>query len=105
MDGQDEQDDFKFEILLILFILSIPANSSCRKIELEVDSQSVDAFGGLHDGLGDGRVRVDDAPQLFGRRFEVEGDDGLVDDLGRVRADDVDAEQLVVLRLADDLDE
>src|ERR1044071_2004349 len=70
-----------------------------------MDRQPVDAFGGLHDGLGDGRVRVDDAPQLFGRRFEVEGDDGLVNDLGRVRADDVDAQQLVVLRLADDLDE
>src|ERR687893_2700347 len=67
--------------------------------------QAVDAFGGLHDGLGDGRVRVDDAAQLVGRRFEVERDDRPVDDLGRVRADDVDAEQLVVLRLADDLDE
>src|ERR671921_1039433 len=70
-----------------------------------MDGQPVDTFGGLHDGLGDGRVRVDDAPQLVGRRFEVERDDGLVNDLGRVRADDVDAQQLVVLRLADDLDE
>ena len=72
---------------------------------LEVNRQPVDAFGGLHDGLGDGRVRVDDAAQLFGRRFEVERDDGLVDYLCRVRADDVHAEKLVVLRLADDLDE
>src|ERR1051325_2949001 len=67
--------------------------------------QAVDAFGGLHDRLGDGRVRVYDTAQLFRRRFEVQGDYGLVDYLGRVRADDVDAEKLVVLRLADDLDE
>ena len=58
---------------------------------LEVYGQTVDAFGGLHDGFGDGRVRVYDAAQLFGRGFEVERDDGLVDYLGRVRADDVDA--------------
>src|SRR5919112_3762132 len=70
-----------------------------------MNRQAVDALGRLHDGLGDGRVRVDDAPQLFGRGFEVERDDGLVNHLRRVRADDVDAQQLVVLRLADDLDE
>src|ERR1700759_4693432 len=70
-----------------------------------MDGQAVDAFGGLHDGLGDGRVRVYDLAQLFRRRFEVERDDGLVDYLGRVRADGVDAQKLVILRLADDLDE
>ena len=67
--------------------------------------QAVDAFGGFHDGLGDGRVRVDGAAQLFSRGFEVERDDSLVDDLGRVRADDVDAQKLVLARLGDDLDE
>src|ERR1044072_8778262 len=70
-----------------------------------MNSEPVDAFGGLHDGLRDGRVRVDDAAQLVGGRFEMERDDGFVNDFGRVRADDVDAEQLVVLRLADDLNE
>src|SRR2546423_2503978 len=35
----------------------------------------------------------------------MERDDGLVDYLGRVRADDVYAEKLVVARLAHDLDE
>jgi hypothetical protein len=36
-----------------------------------MDGQTVDAFGGLHDGLGDGRVRVYDSAELFGCRFEV----------------------------------
>src|ERR1700755_2871101 len=70
-----------------------------------MDGQPVDAFGGLHDGLGDGRVRVYDAAEFFGGRFEVERDDCLVDYLGRVRPADVNAEKLVVLRLAHDLHE
>ena len=55
--------------------------------------------------LGHRRVGVDGEHHLFDRRFELDRGDALGDDLGRVRADDVDAEDLAVLRVRDDLDE
>ncbi len=51
------------------------------------------------------RVGVDRADQLFDRAFELQCDGRFGDELGRARADHVDAEDLVVLLLEDDLDE
>ena len=51
------------------------------------------------------RVAVDDPRDLGVAALERADVDELLDQLGRPRADDVAAEQLAVLRLADDLDE
>ena len=56
-------------------------------------------------GLGHGRMGVDRAHQLLDRALEPQRQRRLGDQLGRARADHVDAEHLVVLLLGDDLDE
>src|SRR5580698_10360564 len=48
---------------------------------------------------------VDDVRQLFGGTLQLQSHDGFGDHLGGVRADDVDAQDLAVLGVADDLDE
>ena len=65
----------------------------------------MDAFGGFHDGFGDGRMSVHDAAEFVGGGFEGHGDAGFGQQFGGVRADDVDAEDLVVFLFGDDLDE
>src|ERR1043165_5998223 len=67
--------------------------------------QMVHVFRGFHDCFGDGRVRVNRAAQLFCGRLQLHPDAGFGENLGRVRADDVNAQNLVVLGFADDLDE
>ena len=70
-----------------------------------MNRQVVYTFGGFHDGLADGWVGVDDAAEFVRCGFEGHGDAGLGEEFGGVRADDVDAEDLVVFFLGDDLDE
>ena len=61
--------------------------------------------GGFHDGLGIGGVRVHGVEDLFLGRFELLGHHQLGDQLGRLRADQVGAQQLAVLGVEDELDE
>lgn len=63
------------------------------------------AFGGFHYCFGNCRVGVDDAAELVGCGFECHSDAGFGEQLGCVRADDVDSEDFVVFFLGDDLDE
>ena len=55
--------------------------------------------------FGEGRVGVDRQIHLFHRKLVLPRDGQLVNQLGRVCADDVRAEDLAVLGVADDLDE
>src|SRR5216684_72103 len=48
---------------------------------------------------------VDGPHQVFDRRFKFHGDDGFGDKLRRLWADDVDAENLTVVSVRDNLDE
>src|SRR5881392_3555598 len=50
-------------------------------------------------------MRVDRADQLLDGAFELQRERRFGDELGRARADHVDAEDLVVFLLGDDLDE
>src|SRR5262245_40900286 len=59
----------------------------------------------LSDSLRHRRVRVDRPDQFFDRALETQRQRRLGDELGRARTDHVDAEDLVVLLLRDDLDE
>ena len=59
----------------------------------------------LADRLRHRRMRVDRADQLLDRALEPERQRRFGDELGRARADHVDAEDLVVLLVGDDLDE
>ena len=67
--------------------------------------RAVHGVRGFAHRLRHRRVRVDRADQLFDRALEPHGERGLGDELGRARADHVDAEDLVVLPVGDDLDE
>src|SRR5437868_1046484 len=71
----------------------------------EVDRSTVDGEGGLAEHLRERRVGVCRAADLPRRRLEGEGERGLGDEVGRVRPDDVDAEGVAGLRVADDLRE
>ena len=61
--------------------------------------------GGFHDGLGIGRVRVHGVEDLFLGGLELLGHHQLGDQLGRLRADQVGAQELAVLGVEDELDE
>ena len=61
--------------------------------------------GGLHDGLGIGRVRVHGVEDLLLGGLELLGHHQLGDQLGRLRADQVGAQELAVLGVEDQLDE
>lgn len=67
--------------------------------------QIVHAFGGFHYGFADGWVGVHYAAEFVGGGFKGHGDAGFGEQLGCVRADDVDAEDLIVFLFGDDLDE
>ena len=58
---------------------------------------ALDILGRFHDGFGEGRVGVDRVHQLIDRGLQLDGDAGFVDQVGGVRADDVDAQNLAVL--------
>ena len=68
-----------------------------------MNRQVVDAFGGFHDRFADGWVSVNDAAEFVCSDLESHCDAGFCEEFGRVRADDVNAEDLVVLFLSDDL--
>src|SRR5262249_27437509 len=72
---------------------------------LQVYARPMRRVGGLSNRFGERRVRVDRANQLLDRRFEPQRHRGLGHQLGRARADHVDAKQLVVFLLRDDLHE
>src|SRR6187200_2935511 len=74
-------------------------------VRLPVDEPAVRGAGGLHDGLRERRMAVDDAGDLAVAALERLGVDELLDELRRPGADDVAADHLAVLRVADDLDE
>src|SRR5664280_1979440 len=81
------------------------STSTARRTPLAVDVLAVDSLRRLMHGFRQSRMRVDRADHLLGRRFEPEEGAALRDELGGMRADDVDAEDLVVLRVGDDLHE
>src|SRR2546430_1081701 len=72
-------------------------------LSLNMNRLSMHPFGGFHDCFRDGRMRVHRVAQLFGRRLELHGDASFGNQFSRVRTDDVYAQDLVVLRFADDL--
>src|SRR3954466_13302761 len=59
----------------------------------------------LHDRLAERRVAVDDARELRVAALQQLDVDELLDELRRLRADDVAAQQLAVALVADDLDQ
>ena len=61
--------------------------------------------GGFHERLGEGRVAVNGAGDVFGAGAELERQHGLGDHLGRARADDVHAQDAVGPLVGDELDE
>src|SRR3954465_5656383 len=69
------------------------------------DQPAVGGARGLHDALGERRVAVDDARDLGVAALEELDVDELLDELGGAGADDVAAEHLAVLLVADDLDD
>src|SRR5258706_8735189 len=71
----------------------------------EVDRATVDRERGLADDLAQGRVGVGRTSDLPWRGVELEGEARLGDEVRRVRPDDVDAECVTGLRVADDLRE
>src|SRR4051794_33954342 len=72
---------------------------------LPVDQPAVGGAGGLHDRLRQRGMPVDGPRDLAVAALERLGVDELLDELGRARADDVAADQLAVLLVADDLDQ
>ena len=82
-----------------------PALSSARHPTSRVDHPAERIERRLGDRLGQRRMRVDRQIDFFDRELVLARDDELVDQLRRVRADDVRAEDLAVLRVANDLHE
>ena len=60
-------------------------------------------LGGFHHRLGKRRVGVDGPGDRFAGRFELECGARFSDQLSRFRTDDVDAEELVVFLVGDEL--
>src|SRR4051794_37669481 len=69
----------------------------------EVDRPPVDGEGRLADDLRQRRMGVGGAADLPGRGLELEAERGLRDEVGRVWADEMDAERVPGLGVADDL--
>src|SRR5690242_8686499 len=72
---------------------------------LYVDLQTSDAGEGVAHSLPDRGMRVNHVHHVVDGAFQVQGGGSLGEDFGCERADDVDAQHLSVLFLADDLDE
>src|SRR6267142_2902606 len=66
---------------------------------------SVRGVRGFADGLGEGRMRVNRPDELLNRAFEPQRQHRLGDQLRRSRPDHVDAEDLIVFPVGDDLHE
>src|SRR5918999_3788433 len=82
--------------------LDRPPESMVRDA-LAVDEPAICGPGGLHHGLGQRRGAVDDPRDLREAALEQLRVHELLDQLGRARADDVAADHLAVLLVADDL--
>lgn len=67
--------------------------------------QIMHAFGGFHHGFAYCRVSVHYSAEFVGCGFERHADAGFGEEFGGVRADNVNAEDLVVFLLGDDLHE
>lgn len=61
----------------------------------------MNAFGGFHYGFGNCRVRMHRVAQLFRGRFQLHGHAGFSDQFRGMRADDVHAQNFVILTFAD----
>src|SRR5437879_2384627 len=68
-----------------------------------VQSPLVHGEGGLADGLRQGGVRVTDASDVLGRTGKLHYRHRLCNEVGRTRADDVDAEDAVGPGVGEDL--
>ena len=75
------------------------------KAPLEVNRTAERYEGSLHDGLGHARVRVRVCGELLDGRLEHPGNAHLADQLAHVVPDHVNAQDLSVLGIGDDLDE
>ena len=64
--------------------------------------QIVNALGGFHYGFANRRVCMHDAAELVCGSFERHSDTGLSEQLGSVRADDMNAENFIVFLLGND---
>src|SRR5437588_18262 len=78
--------------------MPLPASSA-------VDQPAVGRATRLHHCLRERRMAVDDARDLRVAALEIAHIDELLDQLRRARADDVSAEELAVVGLADELHE
>src|ERR1700677_227181 len=72
---------------------------------LNIYRQALDAREAIEQRFGNGRVGVDGEHHCFDRRLELNRRHGFGDDLCCVWPDDVNAEDLAVLRVGDDFDE
>ncbi len=63
----------------------------------------MDSFGSFHDGLGNCRMRMHRAAQLFSRRLQLHGYTSFSNQFGRVWSNDMHAQDLVILLFGDDL--
>src|SRR4051794_1039103 len=72
--------------------------------DLAVDEPAIRSASGFQDRLGERRMGVDRACKLGIAALELLGDDQFLDQVGGLRGDDVAAENLAVLLVADDLD-
>src|SRR5271163_1629992 len=76
-----------------------------RPTILRVDRHPLHAAIGVQHSFRQRRMRVDRKHHLFDGRFEFEGSNCFGDQFGSLRPDDVDAEDLAMLRIGHDLDE
>src|SRR5215472_17661801 len=71
----------------------------------DVDRAAVDGEGGFLDGFVQGRVGVAGAGDVLRRRGKLHADDELGDQIARIRADDMGAEDAIRRLVGEDLDE
>src|ERR1700722_5673720 len=72
---------------------------------LNVDRHPLDAREAVKEGLGDRRMCVDSEHHLFDGRLELTCSNGFGDDLCSGGGDDVNSQNLAMLRVGDNLDE
>src|SRR5688572_22939132 len=76
-----------------------------RTSSLRIDGESVDGVEAFAHRFVQSRVRVDGVHHRLDRCFSFHRGYALADELEGLRPDDVDAEDLAVLRVGNDLDE
>ena len=73
--------------------------------EFSVDRHPIYAIRCIEHSFGQSRMGMDGPHQIFHSSFEFHGGNGFGDQLGRLRTDDVDAENLSVLGVGNYFDE